>query len=70
MQRQQHHLLVGVAAAIGAVGHQSRDNQPLDLLSALVDLEDLSVTHQLFNGVFAVVAVAAKNLKSVRGLVF
>ncbi len=70
MQRQQHHRLVGVAAAVGAVGHQSRDDQPLDLLSALVDLEDLSVTHQLFNGVFAVVAVAAKNLQSVRGLVF
>jgi hypothetical protein len=70
MQRQQHHLLIGVAAAVGAVRHQSRHDQPLDLLSALVDLEDLGVTHQFFNGVFAVVAVAAENLQSVRGLVF
>ena len=56
-------MLVWIAAAVGAIGDETRDNQPLNLLRSLVNLKDLRVAHELFDGVFAVVAVPAKNLK-------
>jgi hypothetical protein len=59
-------LLSWVAAAIGAVGHKAGNNQPLNLLRAFVNLKNLSVSHQLFDGVFAVVAVAAKYLQKTK----
>src|SRR5436190_2534994 len=42
-----------------------RDHQPLDLRSALVDLEQLRVTHQLLDRVLLDVAVAAEDLDRV-----
>ena len=59
-------LLSWVAAAIGAVGHKAGNNQPLNLLRAFVNLKNLCVPHQLFDGVFAVVAVAAKYLQKTK----
>ena len=41
------------------------NDQLLDLTGSLVDLEDLSVSHQFFNGVVAVEAVAAEDLDSI-----
>src|SRR5919198_211425 len=41
------------------------NNQPLDLRSALVDLEQLRVAHQLLDGVLLHVAVAPEDLDCV-----
>src|SRR5215211_6733832 len=45
----------------------ARDDQPLDLRGALVDLEELRVTHELLDRVLLDVAVAAEDLDRVRG---
>jgi hypothetical protein len=42
------------------------NDQLLDLTGSLVDLEDLSVSHQFLHGVVAVEAVAAEDLDSIR----
>ncbi len=57
-------LLVRVAAAVGAVGNKARNNQALDLLGTFVNLENFGIAHQLFDGVFGVEAVSAKNLQN------
>ncbi len=61
-------LLIGIATAIGAVGNEAGNNEPLDLLSTFVNLKNLSVSHQLFYGVLAVVAIPAKNLPKTKGV--
>ncbi len=44
-------LLVWIAAAVGSIGHEAGNNQPLNLLRAFVNLENFGVAHQLFHGV-------------------
>jgi hypothetical protein len=56
-------LLAGIAAAIGAVGHKAGNNQPLNLLRSFVNLKNLCVSHQFFDGILAVVAIPAKYLR-------
>src|SRR5688572_7988626 len=43
------------------------DDEPLDLVGALVDLHDLGVAHEALDGEVAGVAVAAEHLHGVRG---
>ena len=43
----------------------SSNDELLDLASALVNLEDLRVSHQLLDGVVAVEAVASEDLNGV-----
>ena len=42
----------------------TRDDDTLDLSSALVDLIDLGVSHQLLNGVVAVESITTENLEN------
>lgn len=58
--------VVNLRLLLGLLNHLTRDDEALDLSSALVDLVDLSVTHQLLNGVLAVETVATEDLQHKR----
>ena len=50
-RQARRRLLVWIAAAVGAIGHEAGNNQPLDLLRAFINLENFGVAHELFHGV-------------------
>lgn len=47
--------------------HQPRNDNSLDLRCALIDLINLSIPHQLLNGIIRIVTVSTKHLYSIGG---